>query len=45
HCAQPLMRIMGKVATARASVYIYNTKAEIDYLADMLKEMRSYFGL
>jgi cysteine desulfurase/selenocysteine lyase len=45
HCAQPLMRIMGKVATARASVYIYNTKAEIDYLTAMLKEMRSYFGL
>jgi len=45
HCAQPLMRLMGKVATARASVYIYNTKAEIDYLANMLKEMRSYFGL
>ncbi|MEW5994388.1 MAG: cysteine desulfurase, partial [Candidatus Zixiibacteriota bacterium] len=24
HCAQPLMRILGKIATARASVYIYN---------------------
>ncbi|MFQ6007949.1 MAG: cysteine desulfurase [Candidatus Zixiibacteriota bacterium] len=45
HCAQPLMRILGKVATARASVYIYNDHADIDALIEALKEMRSYFGL
>ena len=45
HCAQPLMRIMGKVATARASFYIYNDKSEIDTLVDCLKDMRKYFGV
>lgn len=45
HCAQPLMRTMGKVATARASFYIYNTEADIDALYDALVEMRKYFGV
>lgn len=45
HCAQPLMRTMGKVATARASFYIYNTEADIDELYDALVEMRKYFGV
>ncbi|MEA1979761.1 MAG: cysteine desulfurase [candidate division Zixibacteria bacterium] len=45
HCAQPLMRILGKVATARASLYIYNDEADIDALVKALKEMRSYFGV
>ncbi len=45
HCAQPLMRIMGKMATARASLYIYNDRADIDALYDALVEMRRYFGL
>jgi cysteine desulfurase/selenocysteine lyase len=45
HCAQPLMRTMGKVATARASFYIYNTEADIDELFDALVEMRKYFGV
>jgi len=45
HCAQPLMRILGKVATARASLYIYNDKADIDALVEALKEMRRYFGI
>ena len=43
HCAQPLMRVMGKVATARASSYVYNDKSDIDALVDNLKEMRKYF--
>jgi len=43
HCAQPLMKRLGLVATARASVYIYNTKAEIDRLVDVLREARRYF--
>jgi len=45
HCAQPLMRVMGKVATARASLYIYNDEADVDALVDALKETRRYFGL
>jgi len=45
HCAQPLMRSMGKVATARASLYIYNDKADVDALIEALKEMRRYFGV
>lgn len=45
HCAQPLMRVMGKVATARASLYIYNDEADIDALVDALREMRRYFGV
>jgi len=43
HCAQPLMKRLGLVATARASVYIYNTKAEIDRLTNVLREARRYF--
>ncbi|HOP08052.1 MAG TPA: cysteine desulfurase [candidate division Zixibacteria bacterium] len=45
HCAQPLLRILGKVATARASLYIYNTESDIDRLVEALIEMRRYFGV
>ena len=45
HCAQPLLRLLGKVATARASLYIYNDEADVDALVDALKEMRRYFGV
>lgn len=45
HCAQPLMRAMGRVATARASLYVYNDEADIDALVDALREMRKYFGV
>jgi cysteine desulfurase/selenocysteine lyase len=45
HCAQPLMRTLGKVATARASLYIYNTEADVDTLHDALVEMKKYFGV
>ncbi|HKK21536.1 MAG TPA: aminotransferase class V-fold PLP-dependent enzyme, partial [candidate division Zixibacteria bacterium] len=45
HCAQPLMRVMEKIATARASLYIYNDEADIDALVEALKEMRRYFGV
>jgi cysteine desulfurase/selenocysteine lyase len=45
HCAQPLMRVMGKVATARASFYVYNDKQDIDVLVESLKDMRKYFGV
>ncbi len=43
HCAQPLMRRLDCVATARASFYLYNTKAEVDVLVDAVKEAARYF--
>ncbi|MEM0481084.1 MAG: SufS family cysteine desulfurase [Candidatus Aenigmatarchaeota archaeon] len=42
HCAHPLMRYLNlfdKGGTARASLYIYNTKDEIDYFVDVLKKL------
>jgi cysteine desulfurase/selenocysteine lyase len=44
HCAQPLMKRLGLAATARASVYIYNTLEDIDELAEALAAARRYFG-
>ena len=43
HCAQPAMRVLGIPSTARASLAVYNTKSDIDRLADALKSMREYF--
>ena len=37
HCAQPLMAHLGVTATCRASFGMYNTKEEIDALADSLE--------
>lgn len=37
HCAHPLMMRYGVPATLRASVYVYNSKADIDKLAEALK--------
>ncbi len=34
HCAKPLMRELGVVATARASFHIYNTTDDVDALVD-----------
>ena len=44
HCAQPLMDRLGVVATARASLGLYNTKQEIDVLAESLEQVREIFG-
>ncbi len=44
HCAQPLMKRLGVVATARASFYIYNDRADVDALVAALGEARAYFG-
>ncbi len=43
HCAQPLMRRLEVVATARASFYVYNTFAEIDVLVEALQEAARFF--
>jgi len=38
HCAHPLARRLGVVSTARASLYFYNTMAEVDLFSDALRE-------
>ncbi len=43
HCAQPLMEWLGVTATARASIYIYNTEEEIDTLVAALEKARAFF--
>ncbi|MCU0475486.1 MAG: cysteine desulfurase [Anaerolineae bacterium] len=39
HCAMPLHAHLGLVATTRASLGIYNTRAEIDTFAQALKDL------
>ena len=43
HCAEPLMRRLGLSSTARASFGVYTTTNEIDFLADTLVRVRSFF--
>jgi cysteine desulfurase / selenocysteine lyase len=40
HCAQVLMEKLDIVASSRASVYIYNTKEEVDIFVDALNHVR-----
>jgi len=44
HCAQPLMERLGQEATARASLYLYNDRDDIDALIDGLQAARRFFG-
>src|SRR5699024_2937545 len=44
HSAQVLMKWLDVAATARASMYIYNTEEEIDRLAEGLVKTKEYFG-
>lgn len=44
HCCQPLMRWLKASATARASIYLYNTEEDIDRLAESLKRTKEYFS-
>ncbi len=44
HCAQPLMDRFGVPATVRASLAFYNTFAELDTLADGLREAVEVFS-
>lgn len=43
HCAQPLMDRFDLPSTARASLGLYNTKEDIDILADSLEKVREIF--
>lgn len=44
HCAQPLMNRFGVPATARASLGVYNTPAELDALAQGLRRVQELLG-
>lgn len=44
HCAQVLMKHLNVSATARASMYLYNTEEDIDRLAEGLVKTKEYFG-
>jgi cysteine desulfurase/selenocysteine lyase len=45
HCCQPIHARLGVAATARASVYLYNTTEEIDRLAAALERAKEIFAL
>lgn len=45
HCAQPFHAHLGVPSTCRASVYLYNTRDDIDRLAESLKDVRRWLGL
>jgi len=44
HCCQPLHRALGYSHSARASLYFYNTKEEIDVFIDVLKDTLAFLG-
>jgi cysteine desulfurase/selenocysteine lyase len=43
HCALPLHKTLGVEATTRASVYLYNTRDDIDALVASVKEAQKVF--
>jgi len=44
HCAQPIHDRYGIPATARASFYLYNTREEVDILAEALERAKTIFS-
>jgi cysteine desulfurase/selenocysteine lyase len=44
HCAQPLMRRLDVIATARASFYVYNDESDIDALVAGILKAKEIFG-
>jgi cysteine desulfurase / selenocysteine lyase len=44
HCAQPLMEHLGVTATCRASFGMYNTREEVDALAEALIKAHDFFA-
>ncbi|MDC2816877.1 cysteine desulfurase [Leuconostoc suionicum] len=44
HCTQPLMGYLGIAATVRVSLYIYNTREEIDHFIDIIGKIKEYFN-
>ena len=45
HCAEPLHRYLNENATCRVSFSFYNTKEEVEYFIDKLKEVRRILHL
>jgi cysteine desulfurase/selenocysteine lyase len=44
HCAEPLLARFGVTSTCRASFAIYNTRADVDALAEALIKAQSFFA-
>ncbi|RYR02898.1 hypothetical protein Ahy_B06g081729 isoform A [Arachis hypogaea] len=44
HCAQPLHRYLGVNASARASLYFYNTKEDVDNFIQALNDTVNFFS-
>lgn len=44
HCAQPLMRWLDTPATARASMYLYNTEDDVDAFVSALIKAKEFFA-
>ncbi|MCK9869769.1 cysteine desulfurase [Nocardiopsis dassonvillei] len=44
HCAWPLHRRLGVVATTRASFYLYNTPEDVDALVEAIRAAQKFFG-
>jgi cysteine desulfurase / selenocysteine lyase len=44
HCAQPLMDLLSQTGSLRVSLAFYNTRAEIDILADAVVRTREMFS-
>lgn len=44
HCAQPLLKRFGVTSTCRASFGLYNTREEVDKLAEALEKARGFFA-
>ena len=45
HCAQPVMERFGVPATTRASLALYNSKAELDALANGIRRLQKLFAI
>ena len=45
HCTQPLLRKLGVPATTRASFWLYNTREEVDRLAEVILRAAKFFGI
>ncbi|MDT0330402.1 cysteine desulfurase [Nocardiopsis lambiniae] len=44
HCAWPLHRKLGVIASTRASFYLYNTTEDVDALVSAVKVAQEFFG-
>lgn len=44
HCTQPLGQYLNQTATARASLYFYNTEEEVDFFLEKVAKLREWSG-